>query len=164
VDTVVRPQLEPKYDWVEVVPYAGMTKAKVTKWIESIRAMEYADYVFLADNDESPCVSTKKAALVQQIKSLQPARVSVVVEEIESWYVAGLTAQGRERLEIGEMENTNSLDKESFDELRQETFESRIDWMIEMLRYYSFEDGLLRNSSLQYFASKFLPSPEEHNE
>lgn len=156
VENVFRPILEDKFDWVEVVPYAGMTKDKTVRWIESIRAMQDASYVFLADNDEAPCVSERKLELIGKVKSLQSARISIVVEEIEAWYLAGLTAAGRDELEINEIGNTDGINKEAFDLQRREAFDSRVDWMVEMLRYYSLEEGVARNSSLRYFSDNFL--------
>jgi hypothetical protein len=156
VDTVLRPELAGHYDWVEVVTYAGMTKAKITKWIESLRAMEGTTYAFLIDNDESPCVLGRKGELLRKVKSLQISSIVVVIEEIEAWYLAGLTAQGREQLDIEAFDNTDDVNKERFDRHRGETYKSRVEWMIEMLRSYSLEEGVLRNSSLRYFATKFL--------
>jgi len=162
VETILLPAMQEQYDFVEIVPYAGMTKDKAIKWLESIRAMENTEYVFLADRDRSPCVSQKKADLTRKIKSLQANRISVVVEEIEGWYLAGLTALGRASLEIPEIANTDNVNKEAFDLHRAEEFDSRVDWMIEMLRFYSLEEGTARNSSLRYFTEKFLPGAAQY--
>jgi hypothetical protein len=162
VETILLPAMRGQYDFVEIVPYAGMTKEKAIKWLESIRAMENTNYIFLADKDRSPCVSQKKADLTQKIKSLQADRISVVVEEIEAWYLAGLTAHGRASLEIAYIGNTDHIDKEAFDLHRAEAFDSRVDWMIEMLRFYSLEEGTARNASLRYFAEKFLLGTAQH--
>jgi hypothetical protein len=156
VDTILRPRLEELYDWVEVVPYSGMANEKITKWIESIRSINDATYAFLADNDQSACVPAKKEELVRRIKSLQPSRIVIVVEEIEAWYLAGLAAEGRERLGINEMANTDNVNKEAFDLHRRPDYGSRVDWMIEMLRHYSLEEGCSRNSSLGRFVARFI--------
>lgn len=156
VEAILRAELEIHYNLVQVIPYAGMKKEKITKFIESIRAIPYASYVFLADKNDSPCISAKKQKLTTKIKSLQTGRIALAIREIESWYLAGLTASGHLQLGIAEMASTDHVDKEKFDRLRTKGFESRIDWMVEMLRHYSLPQAAQRNSSLRYFVSKFL--------
>lgn len=153
---VFQPLLGRRFDFVQVIPYAGMTKVKVVKWIESIRAIDGANYIFCADCDEHPCVSQKKDELTNKLKSLQAQHTVILVKEIESWYLAGLTDEGRQRLGIEHNGGTNHVDKEAFDQLRVDAFDSRVEWMIEMLRHYSLELGIQRNTSLEYFAAKYL--------
>jgi hypothetical protein len=74
VNTILRVEFERQYNSVRVIPYAEMKKEKIIKFIESIRAMPNATYIFLADNDDSPCVSAKKEELASAIKSLQIER------------------------------------------------------------------------------------------
>jgi hypothetical protein len=158
VDSILRPPFEQLYEWIDVVPYAEMKAEKIVKFIESIRSMSDTDYIFLSDRNKSPCISARKEALVRKYKSLQPEYCAVVVKEIECWYLAGLTSRGCTNLEITYMGATDNFDKEMFDRLRQPHFGSRVDWMIEMLRHYSLQEAILRNSSLRYFVSKFLPT------
>jgi hypothetical protein len=158
VDSVLRPRLEQHYSWVNVLPYAGWRKEKITKFIESIRGMRDSDYVFIADNDKHPCVSAKKEAVCQRIKSVEPHRIAIAVTEIESWYLAGLNADGCVKLEIAIPTDTTGLTKEQFDQLRRPSYESRIDWMVEMLRHYSLDQAVTRNTSLRYFVAKYVPT------
>lgn len=159
VDTIFRVELERSFNYVQVIPYAGMKKEKITRFIQSIRAIPNANYIFLVDKNDSPCVAAKKEKLTRAIRSLEADRILVVVREIESWYLAGLTTDGHSQFGIAELTGTDQVDKEQFDRLRSMDFQSRIDWMIEMLRYYSLQQATSRNSSLRYFVSKFL-SPE----
>ncbi len=156
VDTILRVEFEKHYDLVQVIPYAGMKTLKIIKFIESIRAIPSADYIFVADHDAATCVSTRKQELTARIKSLQTDRIAIAVREIEGWYLAGLTTTGHVQLGITEMPDTDHLDKENFDFLRSKGFSSRIDWMVEMLRHYSLARAVTRNGSLRYFVSKFL--------
>jgi hypothetical protein len=80
----------------------------------------------------------------------------VTIREIESWYLAGLTKNGSTQLGIAEITSTDHVDKDHFDRLRSKSFESRIDWMVEMLRHYSLTQAVARNGSLRYFVSKFV--------
>lgn len=156
VNAILQAEFEQQYKSVRVIAYAGMKKEKITKFIESIRAIPNATYIFLADIDNATCVSAKKEELTRAIKSLQIDQIAVTIREIESWYLAGLKTSGWKQLGIAEITSTDHLDKEAFDRLRSKGFESRIDWMVEMLRHYSLSEAVVRNSSLRYFVFKFI--------
>ena len=108
----------------------------------------------LADNDHSPCVTFKKDLVCRGTAGVQPQRIRVVVEEIESWYAAGLEREDMEELKTAFPANTDGLTKEQFNELVPERFDSRIDFMMEILKVFSLDAARGRNASFDYFLHK----------
>jgi len=130
-----------------------MKRVKFSAILEAIKAMG-ADYMVVADYDHSPCISSKKEWICHIVKGAQPERVRVVVEEIESWYAAGLNREETARFGMPFLPRTDALTKEDFNDMLPERFDSRIDFMTEILKVYSLEAALARNISLAYFLAK----------
>ena len=80
-----------KYDLVECISYSNMKNKKIKDWMRSIKAMK-ADYIFVTDINDSPCVIEKKSIIINQLKnSVAQEQIIVTIKEIESWYLAGIT-------------------------------------------------------------------------
>ena len=80
----------------------------------------------------------------------------VVVRGIESWYFAGLDNIRSKKLKIRRnFENTNNLTKEQFKTLIPKSFDSEIDFMIEILNLFSIEIAKNKNDSFKHFLEKF---------
>lgn len=77
-----------------------------------------------------------------------------MIKEIEGWYLAGLNASESEKLGLPVLETTDHIDKSGFDSLKSSKFQSRIDFMKEILKHFSRETAGARNTSLEYFFSK----------
>jgi len=88
------------------------------------------------------------------LKKVEDDWIHIVIEEIESWYLAVVTDEGADRLGIRIPASTDSVDKEAFDALVPAAFASRIDFMIEVLRDASWEAGARRNASLRRFLKR----------
>jgi hypothetical protein len=151
---VVKPLLDAKFDWVEVRPFAQLKADKVTAFIRSINAMN-ASYILVCDGNGAPCVSQKKQKLQALYPNVQPEKIVVVVHEIESWYLAGVSHPATKKLCTQAVGKTDDLTKEQFDSLMPSRFDSRIDWMVEILGAYSIAGARLNNQSFDYFISKF---------
>ncbi|MHC4361138.1 MAG: hypothetical protein ACYSTN_10185, partial [Planctomycetota bacterium] len=80
--------------------------------------------------------------------------VIVIVKEIESWYLAGLDSKNCKKLGIKVFRKTDNITKEQFDKLRPRKFNSRIDFMIEILKRFSMETAKRKNKSFDYFIAK----------
>ena len=152
--SVVGPQFEKQYGSVSVVSYAGRTIDYVNNFLRSISAMP-ADYIFVADIDNSPCVTSKKAALTARYKHLNPAKVIVVKAEIESWYRAGLNPAACVRFRMRPLSDTQAVTKEHFHATKPNGFQSGIDYMIEVLKHFKIEVARSQNQSFAYFADKY---------
>ena len=84
----------------------------------------------------------------------------IVKKEIESWYIAGLSDTNLKKLKIkltakgkkGDI--TGNMTKEKFNKLMPKRFDSRIDFMLEILNQFSLNTAKKRNKSFSYFISK----------
>lgn len=150
---IITPKLREKYDLVEVRQYAGWNLQKLDSFLKSIRAMG-DDYVYLADINNAPCISSKKHAIKDKLKNIDEVRIAVVIREIESWYLAGLDTADCANLRIRTIKTTDAMNKEQFNNLIPKRFNSRIDFMIEVLKCFSVEIAKSKNKSFNYFAQK----------
>ncbi|MBK8442671.1 MAG: hypothetical protein IPL35_04270 [Sphingobacteriales bacterium] len=82
---------------------------------------------------------------------LAKERIFVVKEVIESWYLAGISEEQKEKFKIENFTDTQCLNKHYFDALSNAP-----DFRIEILKGYSLEKAVFCNASLCYFNDKFL--------
>ena len=78
----------------------------------------------------------------------------VVKKEIESWYLAGLDSAACKQLKLPLSRNTDKITKEKFENLMKKKFDSRRDFMVEVLKYFSIKEAKGKNASFKYFADK----------
>ena len=154
---VVKPHFEEEYDTVQINQYAKMTNKKIGNFLKSIHAMK-ADYLYVTDINNSPCVTKKKDQIKKILnKFVTEDRISVVIREIEGWYLAGLTSTKSKTLKVSNLPpHTNDLTKEQFNSLIPKKFDSRIDFMIEILKLFSMPTAKRKNKSFLYFSKRHL--------
>ena len=151
---VLVPKFQEKYSGVKIIKYAAMRKKKVDNFIKSIKAMG-ADYIYLTDINNSPCITAKKEETHSKYKNIDNDKMIVVIKEIESWYLAGLNNETCKQLKIGNFANTDNVTKEKFNTLIPKKFTSRIDFMSEILKNFSIKIAKQKNKSFQYFVEKY---------
>ena len=149
---VVKPILEKKYNDVKIVPYAQESKKKINNFLKSIRSMR-SDYIFFTDND-SPCVTASKQKSMNKYCQLEEERIQVVVKEIESWYLAGLDEESSKRLGLQFFRITDKINKEKFNNYIPKTFDSRIDFMLEVIKLFIVKVAMDKNGSFRYFINR----------
>ncbi|PWI49497.1 hypothetical protein CEE45_01515 [Candidatus Heimdallarchaeota archaeon B3_Heim] len=152
---ILRPILTEKFDSIEIIKYSQLRKKFIKKFLKSIDELS-SHYIFLSDIDVNPCFPKKKEALKKIYECIVEDRISVVIMEIESWYLAGLDPQSSKDLDIPNYGETNSLCKEHFNEIIPSKFDSRIDFMVEILKRYAIEIAKRKNSSFRYFMNKYI--------
>lgn len=156
---ILKPKLQKKYDFVETRRYVTMKKDKIDNFLKSIKAMG-ADYIYVMDINNSPCVSAKKQEAQNKLKNIEDDKIIVVIKEIESWYLAGISDIEWKRLKIHTVNdivsNTNSITKEQFYSLIPQKFDSRIDFMLEVLKIFSIEIAKQKNESFKYYVEKYI--------
>lgn len=151
VERAIIPQLRSRYDHVQAWQYAKKKPQKVDALLRSIEAMG-ADYFLLGDIDSHACLSMKRTALLDKFAKLDEKRTVIVVKEIESWYVAGLA--NRNPVGVRWPRDTNSITKEQFDAVMPRIFDSRINFMVELLTHFDVRTASRRNASFRYFARR----------
>ena len=152
-DRVIKPKYERIYDYVQLWKYAQAKKQKVNGFLRSINAMQ-AEYLFVSDMDESPCVTDKKARIASKFEKLSEERILIVCREIESWYLAGLNDEGCKQIGIPPSYDTDRMSKEQFAGMVPKKFVSRIDFMQEIMKVFDRKTALTRNTSFGYCMRK----------
>ena len=162
-DRLISPLYKQICDHVQIWKYSQETTKRVNGFLNSIHAMQ-ADYIFVADMDESPCVTAKKERITSQFEKLSDDRILVVCREIESWYLAGLNDDSRRQIKIRRHFNkTDRISKEQFDRMMPERFVSRIDFMQEIMKLFDRETALAKNTSFEYFMRKYKEERDREN-
>ena len=150
---IIKPVLEKKYSLVEVRSYATLKREKVDNFLKSIKAMD-ADYIFAADINDTPCITAKKQEIQDKLKNIDEDNIAVVIKEVESWYLAGLDDADSRNLRIRTLSNTDNITKEQFNSMIPKIFDSRIDFVLEILKCFSIQMAKRKNKSFKYFVKK----------
>jgi hypothetical protein len=136
--------------------YSQRPDEEVEGILRSYRQMRKAgigDYLYLADADvdEEPCATQKRENIESQFTHLEQERIVVVYEEIETWYIAGVPAEARQRL--GLPPNVpQRLTKEQFNHIVPAGM-ARIDFMVELLKAHRIENAK-KETSYDYFCRR----------
>ncbi|ACF14719.1 hypothetical protein Ctha_2268 [Chloroherpeton thalassium ATCC 35110] len=151
---IVKPIFLAEYDAVEVRQYAQMKTEKLQRLIQGLLQIG-ADVLVACDIDFHPCVTSKKHYIKHRFRLVSDARIVVVIQEIESWYLAGLTNYSSEKLKVRRFPSTDQITKEAFAELKPKNC-SRISFMLSILKRYSMRTAIKKNRSFAYFFHKHL--------
>lgn len=151
-DTVIKPAFAARYNSIEISPCAHLKREKIANFLKSIKAMNN-DYIYVRDINSSPCVSDKKQKIVSRLKTIDTDKIIIVKMEIESWYLAGLDIS---QFRVRSFKVTDTVTKEQFDSVIPRNFDSRIDFMSEILKSFSVEKAKERNASFKYFVDKYI--------
>ena len=151
---IIKPLLTPRYDSVEIIPYACIKREKVNKFIQSVTMMKN-DYIFVADIDFEHSVRDKKQILYYRFSNLNGNSVVIVIREIESWYYAGIAGALAQELGVTDLASTDDLTKEDFNARIPRKFDSRIDFMFEILKSFSLETATKKNHSFSFFVNRY---------
>ena len=151
---IIKPLFIIYYDSVEIIPYASIKRTKVDNFLKSIRLMNN-DYIFIADIDTEQSVRDKKQVLYSHFSHIDGGSIIVVIKEIESWYYAGLSSESVQNLNVPELPSTDDLTKEDFNHLIPRKYDSRIDFMFEILKYFSIDTAGKKNHSFRFFVERY---------
>ena len=147
-------KLQEKTNCVKFIKYAQKTKKYVIKYLESIRTMG-KDYIYVSDINNSPCVTAKKQEIKDKLQYIDTEKIIVVIKEIESWYLAGLSDTDCNNFKMNTIITTDNITKEKFNGLIPQKFDSRIDFMLEILKKFSVKVAMKKNRSFNYFIQKY---------
>lgn len=110
----------------------------------------------MGDLNSHSCITSKKRELLDIYPSLERPKIIIVVKEIESWYLAGLSDTNYRKLGITPvLANTDNVGKKKFQEYTPKKFDFT-EFKIELLKYFSIAIAKQKNSSFSYFAEKYL--------
>lgn len=151
---IVVPYFLNQYSEVEIFKYAQWKRTKVELFLQSIITLNY-DYIFTADIDLIETPKAKKKVILDRFANVQFSKIMIVIKEIESWYLAGLTNKDSTELKLSIPETTNEITKEDFNAICHTTFHSRIDFMYELLKVFDAFTAQNRNESFKYFMDEY---------
>ena len=151
---IIKPLFVSHYTSVEIIPYASIRRTKVSSFLKSIRLMNN-DYIFVADIDTERSVRDKKQVLYSHFSHIDGGSIVVVIKEIESWYYAGLSGESAQYLAVPDFPFTDELTKEDFNRLIPSKYDSRIDFMYEILKYFSIDTAGKKNHSFKFFIERY---------
>jgi len=148
------------YNFIKIIKYAGLTQKSVVDFIKTLKKQLHSDYIFVSDldakGDKSFCVTKRKTKLNDKFSNIiDENKIVVVKEEIESWYLAGITQTSLEKFKMEPFSDTEQIDKETFISIMPIKYKSKTDFLIETLKDFSLESGIEKNNSLKYFVTKY---------
>ncbi|KYK27551.1 MAG: hypothetical protein AYK19_06735 [Theionarchaea archaeon DG-70-1] len=154
-ENILKPLFEKKYNYVQIRKYKEkMKKEKIDNFLEGIKA-KGDSYIFVGDINTHPCATAKKQELKRTYKKVDENRIVVVKKEIESWYLAGLDKKSSENLGARYLNDTDNIIKEQFNSMMPRKFDSRMDFMTEILKFFSIDIAKQKNESFKYFIEKY---------
>jgi hypothetical protein len=151
VERIVIAKLRSPNYFVQAWKFAQKKKAEVNRFLRSIKSM-CADYLLLADLNAYPCFPRKREALLDTLTELESGKTLIVIREIEGWYLAGLRDDNP--LGVRVPTDTSGFTKEQFNDTMPKGFDSRIAYMIEVLKHFDIRTAAARNPSFLYFAQR----------
>ncbi|MFW5998499.1 MAG: hypothetical protein ACOC1O_02875 [bacterium] len=151
---IIIPLFEDKFDSINLWQHAQRSKEDKKKLITSIRELEN-DYVYVEDIDDTKTIIGKKNQIKTRIDYINYEKIIIVVKEIESWYLAGLSKKKAEELQLPLFESTDDVYKEDFNDLIPPEYLSRIDFMQEILNDFSISKAVKKNKSFAYFMDRY---------
>jgi hypothetical protein len=151
---IMKPLFVPHYDSVEILPYASIKRVKVNNFLKGMAEMKN-DYIFVADIDTERSVRDKKQLLYHWFSNINGGNIVIVIMEIESWYYAGLPDEALLKFGLTCLPSTDELTKEDFNALIPPSFDSRIDFMFEILKSFSPSAAARHNRSFKFFFERY---------
>ncbi len=120
-----------------------------------------ADYIYVSDVD-GPCVTARKGKIKSQYgELLEDGRIGIVIKVIESWYLGGLNNDDAKKFTGRTFRTTDNVIKEQFENLISRKFDSKTDFMIEILKFFSIGVAKRKNKSFKYFCDRFISELSE---
>lgn len=138
------------------IPYQKTRNHEIKKLIKT--AKDNQDYVLLSDLDSHtyPCITSRKDKRIKELDDeITSDKIIIVVEELESWCLAGIDTRIDEYSDFVIPESTDDITKEDFDEILSNTSFNKN----KLFNYLSFnfnvDLAIVRNESFKYFLKKY---------
>lgn len=157
---VVQPCLSYAGHEVKYFQYAECPHEDVRNILHSIEYMAAngidADYLFLRDFDRASCKTSRLDEIDRKYDGLVARdRTFLVVQMIESWYVAGLENQHSVPMLDDAPSQTDDLLKRDFENMMADDAD-RLDVLQEIFKHFDVDRARYKNTSFEYFCSAVL--------
>ena len=139
------------------IPYQKTRNHEVINHIKASKAKNQ-DYVLLSELDSHtyPCITSRKDQRIRELDGeITHDKIIIVVEELESWCLAGIDTNIDEYADFVIPENTDDVTKEDFDVILSNTSFNK-NKLFNFLSF-NFSVGLAieRNKSFKYFLERY---------
>jgi len=139
---------------IKVIQYARKEKEKTISYLKSLNSMINSNcninYYFIADDDSLPPFPDEKIKrITKKYKSVKEQNIIIVKDEIENWYLAGITNKTSMKLNLSAIKDTNKITKEGFKKLLKNN--NWLDAYSEILLDYSLGRAKEKSRSFKYF-------------
>jgi len=154
---IVIPLFESTYDNIKIIKYAQESNKWRKNFLTSIILMN-SDYIYVSDIDQEPCVTAKKQKIKTQLDNIDTNKITIVIKEIESWYIALVCDENSNPVGLKPLKIADDITKEEFNKLMPSKYDSRVDFMSEILKitsHYVLSIAKQKNKSLKYFIEKY---------
>lgn len=140
---------------IKIIKYRKEEKKLINAKIRAIKKSypEY-DYLFFTDAD-GYTLEDRIDHTVKKYRDCEADKVCVVQFEIESWYLAGINQGTSKKMNIKYFHCTDSITKEKFNTIVPPK-QSRIDFMVEILKQYDSQEAQCKNTSFKLFFEQRL--------
>jgi hypothetical protein len=78
------------YSEIKIWKYARKTDIQRKRFIDTVNKVDNWTYFCFRDFDSNTCVTNKKENIKNKFERIEIANVFIIIEEIESWYLAGI--------------------------------------------------------------------------
>lgn len=139
------------------IPYQKTRSHDVKNHIKASIAKNQ-DYLLLSDLDSHtyPCITSRKDQRINELDGeITPDKIIIVVEELESWCLAGIDTTIDEYADFIVPESTDDITKEDFDEILSNTSFNKNKLLNFLSFNYSVDLAVKRNKSFKYLLEKY---------
>jgi hypothetical protein len=154
-ETIIKPRFEHIFESVELITFACTKSVKVDRFIRGINAMHHS-YIIVTDIDFEKSVPAKKSIILSRFSEADYQHIMVIIQEIESWYLAGIDDNGAKALGIHVPARTDFVTKEHFIGWIPRYYPSKIAFMIEILKHFSLSVAVEKNRSFRFFIEHYV--------
>jgi hypothetical protein len=154
-ETIIKPRFEHAFDSVELITFACIKSVKVDRFIKGINAMQHS-YIIVTDIDFEKSVNDKKITILSRFSEADYRKIMVIIQEIESWYLAGIDDASAKALGIHAPAHTDFVTKEHFIGWIPRYYPSKIAFMIEVLKHFSLSVAVEKNKSFRFFIDHYV--------
>lgn len=154
-ETIIKPRFEHAFESVELITFACTKSVRVDRFIRGINAMNHR-YIIVTDIDLENSVHSKKKIILSRFSEADYQNVMVIIQEIESWYLAGIDGNGAKILGIHAPARTDFVTKEHFIRWIPRYYPSKIAFMIEVLKHFSISTAVEKNKSFRFFIEHYV--------
>ena len=154
-ENAIKKEMEETYSKIRFIMYARRPKEEIKRLIQTLKNGK-TPYVVVTYINSALCSTDKKTSIITRTGA-DSDKIIVVKTEIESWCAAGLNQSDAESLNVVFRTDTEDVTKEMLYSMMLEgRFQSKIDFLREILKKFSIEEAKRNNRSFQYFCQKFL--------